>query len=91
MADTDPHSRKILPLSVFPDPHFRFRIARVPDHGPSGDGQHSHSFDELVVIVDGHGKHHVGDEVYEIEDYAAKYFAIMRQKLMITAFQILIG
>ncbi len=49
----------------FPDPHYRLRVMRVPQHGVSPD-QHTHDFSELVVILDGHGKHQVGREVYEI-------------------------
>ena len=48
-----------------PDPHFRLRVMRVPQHGASRD-QHTHDFEELVVILDGHGKHQVGREVYDI-------------------------
>ncbi len=75
MTNREQDTRKILPVTVFADPQFRLHIARVPDHGSSGDNQHSHSFHELVVIVDGHGKHHVEDEVYEIE--AGDVFALL--------------
>lgn len=49
----------------FPDPHFRLRVMRVPQHGASRD-QHTHDFEELVVILAGHGQHEVGREVYDI-------------------------
>ena len=49
----------------FPDPHFRLATMRVPQHGATHE-QHTHDFEELVVILDGHGKHEVGREVYDI-------------------------
>ena len=49
----------------FPDPHFRLTTMRVPQHGATHE-QHTHDFEELVVILDGHGKHEVGREVYDI-------------------------
>ena len=49
----------------FPDPHFRLTTMRVPQHGATHE-QHTHDFEELVVILDGHGKHEVGREVYYI-------------------------
>jgi AraC-like DNA-binding protein/quercetin dioxygenase-like cupin family protein len=49
----------------FPDPHFRLRVMRVPQHGASRD-QHTHDFEELVVVLDGQGKHQVGREIYDI-------------------------
>jgi AraC-like DNA-binding protein len=49
----------------FRDPHFRLHLMRLPQHGPSRE-QHTHDFSELVVIMDGHGRHEVGREVYDI-------------------------
>jgi AraC family L-rhamnose operon transcriptional activator RhaR/AraC family L-rhamnose operon regulatory protein RhaS len=49
----------------FLDPQFRLSVMRVPQHGSTRD-QHTHDFSELVVILDGHGKHEVGREVYDI-------------------------
>ncbi len=60
---------------VFTDPAIRLRVMRIPAHGSSGSSQHSHAFHELVVIVDGHGKHGVGNEVYDIE--AGDVFVIL--------------
>ncbi len=57
--------RQIDNHQVFPDPALRLAVMRIPEHGTSG--QHSHTFHELVLIVDGHGKHAVGNEVYDIE------------------------
>ena len=48
-----------------PDSHFRLRVMRVPQHGATRE-QHTHNFEELVVILAGHGKHEVGREVYDI-------------------------
>jgi len=56
---------RIVGRSVFPEPDFRLRVMRVPDHGASQE-QHTHSFEELVVILAGHGKHRVGEEIYDI-------------------------
>lgn len=49
----------------FTDPHFRLHVMRVPQHGASRD-QHTHDFEELVVILAGHGQHQVGRDVYDI-------------------------
>ena len=49
----------------FLDPHFRLRVMRVPQHGATRE-QHTHDFEELVLILDGHGQHKVGREVYDI-------------------------
>ncbi len=49
----------------FSDPHFRLHVMRLPQHGASRN-QHTHDFNELVVILDGHGRHEVGREVYDI-------------------------
>jgi AraC-like DNA-binding protein len=58
-------TRRLRGNDFFPDPDFRLHIMRVPMHGVS-QRQHSHDFEELVVILDGHGKHEVGDEAYDI-------------------------
>ena len=57
--------RHLKPTAVFPDPHFRLQVMRVPSHGAMRE-QHAHNFEELVVILDGRGQHQVGREVYEI-------------------------
>jgi AraC-like DNA-binding protein/quercetin dioxygenase-like cupin family protein len=57
--------RHLKHADYFPDPQFRLRVMRVPQHGASRD-QHTHDFGELVVILDGHGQHEVGREVYDI-------------------------
>ena len=59
------HIRKLKGADFFPDPHFRLHVRRVPMHDRSHQ-QHSHDFEELVLILDGHGKHQVGREVYDI-------------------------
>ncbi len=53
-------------INVFNDPHQHLNVIRFPNHG-SANTQHAHTFDELVVIVGGHGKHGVGEGVYEIQ------------------------
>jgi AraC family L-rhamnose operon transcriptional activator RhaR/AraC family L-rhamnose operon regulatory protein RhaS len=60
-----PAIRHLKSADHFADPHFRLRVMRVPQHGALRD-QHTHDFEELVVILDGHGKHQVGPEVYDI-------------------------
>ncbi len=60
--------KPILKLKVsdhFPDPNFRLHVIRVSPHHTS-QHQHTHDFEELVLILDGHGKHQVGEEVYDI-------------------------
>ncbi len=42
------------------------RVMRIPSHGSSPE-QHRHSFQELVIIAGGEGKHWVGDEIHRIE------------------------
>jgi len=42
------------------------RVMRMPSHAAL-ETQHKHDFTELVMILDGVGKHRVGDEVYTIE------------------------
>ena len=51
------------------------RVMRVPSHG-AYTVQHSHDFNELVIIVDGHGKHAVGPESYRLE--AGDVFVILK-------------
>jgi len=57
--------RQLKGTDFFPDPHFRLHVMRVPMHDKS-QRQHTHDFEELVCILDGHGKHQVGREVYDI-------------------------
>jgi AraC-like DNA-binding protein len=52
-------------VDIFPDPHLRLHVMRISPHGMSPH-QHTHDFEELVLILDGHGKHQVGQEVYDI-------------------------
>ncbi len=49
----------------FPDPRFRLHVMRIESHYVSRE-PHSHDFEELVVILDGRGRHQVGREVYDI-------------------------
>ena len=49
----------------FADAHSRLRVMRLPQHGATKE-QHTHDFEELVVILDGYGQHQVGREVYDI-------------------------
>lgn len=65
---------QVPPSSVFVDPQFRLRIIRVPSHGRMPD-QHSHTFEELVIILDGHATHQVGRESYPIS--AGDVFVIL--------------
>lgn len=57
--------QQLKPASFFVDPQFRMRVMRVPAHGAMAE-QHSHAFEELVIILDGHATHQVGRESYEI-------------------------
>jgi len=57
--------RKLKVWDHFPDPSFRLHMMRIAQHQVSRE-QHGHDFEELVLIMDGHGKHQVGDEIYEI-------------------------
>jgi len=41
------------------------RVMRIPEHGASAD-THKHDFTELALILNGVGKHQVGDEIYTI-------------------------
>ena len=50
------------------------RVMRIPSHG-AYSAQHTHDFHELVVIVDGHGRHEVDDEAYDLE--AGDVFVIL--------------
>lgn len=58
--------KKIPHDTVFTDPNLALSIRRCPEHG-SGPGQHGHTFQELVVILGGHGMHSVGTETYPLE------------------------
>jgi AraC-like DNA-binding protein len=49
----------------FADPHFRLRVMRIARH-PEDSRQHSHSFEELVIVLAGSGRHRVGKETYDI-------------------------
>jgi len=49
---------------IFPDPRFRLHVMRIESHHVSRP--HTHDFEELVVILDGKGKHQVGGETYDI-------------------------
>lgn len=60
---------------AFLDPKFRLHVKRVPRHHTMSE-QHGHDFDELVVILSGRGKHHVGRQIYDIE--AGEVFVILR-------------
>ncbi len=51
--------------SVFSGAAYPLRVMRCPSHAPSYV-QHAHEFHELVVIVDGSGKHKVEDKLYPI-------------------------
>ena len=55
----------ILGANCFPATQFPLRVMRVPSHGIS-HGLHKHDFTELVVILDGVGRHEVGNEIYDI-------------------------
>jgi len=57
--------RRIMAHDVFPDRNFRLRVMRISPHEMS-QHQHTHDFEELVLILDGHGKHQVGEEVYDL-------------------------
>ncbi|HSI85350.1 MAG TPA: AraC family ligand binding domain-containing protein, partial [Candidatus Methylacidiphilales bacterium] len=41
------------------------RVLRMVNHRP-GTRQHSHDFEELVVVTEGSGTHWVGDQRYRI-------------------------
>lgn len=60
------NSERIPADRVFDDPQFRLAVMRIPQHAPMAE-QHSHDFDELVVILHGTGKHEVGQETYDLE------------------------
>lgn len=57
--------QQLKPESFFIDPQFRVRVMRVPAHGAMTE-QHSHAFEELVIILDGRATHQVGRESYQI-------------------------
>lgn len=59
---------------LFPIANFPLRIMRIPKHATS-KRQHTHEFDELVIILGGKGKHWVNHEVYELE--AGDVFVIL--------------
>jgi AraC-like DNA-binding protein len=60
-----PITNRIEMPEVFPDPGVHLRVMRHPSHGAL-PVQHSHAFNELVVILGGEGSHAVGDEVYPL-------------------------
>jgi quercetin dioxygenase-like cupin family protein len=60
-----PSDGHLTPSAVFPDPETHLRVIRIPQHGTERR-QHSHAFHELVVILDGQGRHAVGPETYDI-------------------------
>ena len=60
--------------SVFTGAAYPLRVMRCPRHAASYT-QHAHDFTELVVIVEGSGKHKVEDSVYRIE--AGDVFVIL--------------
>lgn len=57
--------RRLEAQDVFPDRNFRLHVMRIAPHAMS-QHQHSHDFEELVLILDGHGKHQVGEETYDL-------------------------
>lgn len=57
--------RRLQPGQVFPDPQCRLRVMRAPAHAAMLE-LHSHSFEELVIILDGRATHQVGNESYQI-------------------------
>ena len=59
---------------MFESTNTPLRVMRVPSHGILST-QHSHDFHELVVILDGHGKHQVASDTYDIE--AGDVFVIL--------------
>ncbi len=70
----NPTPRRLNTDVMFASSGIPLRVMRVPTHG-SHSTQHSHAFQELVVILDGHGKHEIGTEVYDIE--AGDVFVIL--------------
>ena len=67
--------RRLRYQQFFTDPEFRLRAIREPRHDIMPD-PHTHDFDELVVVLNGHGRHFVGSETYDIE--AGEVFVILR-------------
>ena len=58
--------RRIGRETVFPEAGLHLGVMRLPRHATAAI-QHGHDFHELVLILDGHGKHAVGEEVHELE------------------------
>jgi AraC family L-rhamnose operon transcriptional activator RhaR/AraC family L-rhamnose operon regulatory protein RhaS len=56
---------RIRPANVFPDRDFPLALHWVTDHRDTK--VHSHGFYELVVVLEGHGRHLAGEESYPIE------------------------
>jgi AraC-like DNA-binding protein/quercetin dioxygenase-like cupin family protein len=65
MPTTRTASRTIRSASVFPDPEFPLRVMRVASHRATD--LHSHAFNELVLILGGHGRHRTDRGDYRIE------------------------
>lgn len=57
--------QQLKPSEFLTDPQLPLRVLRNPTHGPMIQ-QHSHSFEELVIILAGHATHQVGRESYRI-------------------------
>lgn len=57
--------RKLKPTGHFDDPQLRVRVMRIPSHAAMPE-LHSHSFEELVIILSGKATHQVGREFYKI-------------------------
>ncbi len=60
-----PPIRQLKPEEFFIDPQLRLRVLREPAHRVMVD-QHSHDFEELVIILSGRATHQVGRESYQI-------------------------
>ncbi len=59
------HANQLAGSLIFSPTNFPLRIMRMPSHHQS-TSPHRHDFTELVIILDGAGKHQVGDELYSI-------------------------
>ncbi|MBT3271767.1 MAG: cupin domain-containing protein, partial [Spirochaetales bacterium] len=70
----DQHTRHLETDIMLESAGISLRVMRIPAHG-SQSIQHSHDFQELVVILSGHGKHEIGTDVYDIE--AGDVFVIL--------------
>ncbi len=60
-----PPIRELKPADFFTDPQLRLQVRREPAHRAMVE-QHSHSFEELVIILAGRATHQVGSESYQI-------------------------